>query len=229
MNRLNLWLPVCLLCALGIASLWLDIPVARFAREGRVPGTVKEIFENLEPFGHGAGVVVIALVVFCLESGRRLRNTAGILLAAFGSGLAANLLKLIVHRDRPWQLADGVAHGIDTFGGFLTSPGGSHGSQSFPSAHAATAMGLAVALACYYPRGRAAFVTMAAATAISRVIAPSHFVSDTLIGLALGLAIGQIVVRSPRFAPELSGREPTSDESTGLSNSQNNASQRAAA
>ena len=48
-------------------------------------------------------------------------------------------------------------------------------------------MGLAIALSAYYPRGRFVFGALAVATAIARIIAPSHYVSDTLFGLALGL------------------------------------------
>lgn len=186
-------LPPSLLCLFGAATLWIDVPVARLAREGGLV-RFRELFENLEPFGHGAGVAAIALVVYCLETRHRRRNTAGILLAAIGSGLAANLLKLVIRRDRPWEIAANVTHGLETFGGLFTSFNASSGAQSFPSAHAATAMGLAVALASYYPRGRFIFYTLAGATAVSRIIAPSHYVSDTLAGLALGIVIGQVVV-----------------------------------
>lgn len=195
------WLAPALLLMAGGAALWIDIPVAEFARQGRVSGQVKEVFENLEPFGHGAAVAVIALAVCCLRSHDRMRHTLGVVLAAFGSGLAANLLKLAIHRERPWQMAADVSHGLETFGAVLTELNSSNGSQSFPSAHAATAMGLATALAVYYPRGRFLFYALAGATAVSRVIAPSHFVSDTLVGLALGSVVGQFVVRSRRFSP----------------------------
>jgi membrane-associated phospholipid phosphatase len=207
MLRNTRWaLPVAL-CMLGAAALRIDLPVARFARDGRVPGQVKELLENLEPFGHGAGVAVIALVVCCLETRRRWKNTGGVLLAAFGSGLAANALKLLIRRDRPWELADGVSHALETFGGYSASWGGTGGGQSFPSAHSATAMGLAMALAAYYPRGRFVYGALAIATATARALAPSHFVSDTLVGLALGMAIGQVVIASRRFRPQAAGDE----------------------
>ena len=194
------WMPPCLLCVLGLAALGIDVPVARLASKGALAGA-RETFENLEPFGHGMGVAAIALVVCCLETQHRRRNTAGILLAAIGSGMAANLLKLAIHRDRPWHIAAEVSHGLETFGQLFPSLTGSSHIQSFPSAHAATAMGLAVALASYYPRGRFVFYALAGATAVSRIIAPSHYVSDTLAGLALGIVIGQIVTRSRAFSP----------------------------
>ena len=156
--RVNRWLPPSLLCLLGSAALWIDIPVARLARQDRFPGQLKELLENLEPFGHGGAVAVIAIVVYRLESRCRLRYSTGVLLAAFGAGLTANLLKLAVHRIRPWYIAPDVAHGLETFGEMFVSINGENGAQSFPSAHAATAMGLAIALAGYYPRGTARFL-----------------------------------------------------------------------
>jgi membrane-associated phospholipid phosphatase len=194
------WMPPMLLCLLGLGALWIDVPVARLARDGAF-AKLREVFENLEAFGHGAGVAAIALVVCCLETRQRWRHVIGILLAALGSGLAANALKLVIRRDRPWDIAGEAVHGLNTFGGLFSSLGGLSHAQSFPSAHAATAMGLAVALAGYYPRGRYIFYALAGATALSRVIAPSHFISDTLAGLALGIVIGQAVVRSARWAP----------------------------
>jgi membrane-associated phospholipid phosphatase len=71
-------------------------------------------------------------------------------------------------------------------------------------------MGLAVALASYYPRGRYVFYALAGATAVSRVIAPSHYVSDTLAGLALGIVIGKAVVRSAHWAPDARNGHTTS-------------------
>jgi undecaprenyl-diphosphatase len=194
-------MPPVLLCFLGLAALWIDVPVARLARDGSF-AKLRELFENLEPFGHGAGVAAIALAVYCLETRHRRRNTTGILLAAIGSGLAANLLKLVIRRDRPWDIAAEVTHGLETFGGLFPSLGGPSHAQSFPSAHAATAMGLAVALASFYPRGRHVFYALAGATAVSRVIAPSHFVSDTLAGLALGVVIGRVVAPSMKSGLE---------------------------
>lgn len=209
--RVNRWLPPSLLCLLGSAALWIDIPVARLARQDRFPGQLKELLENLEPFGHGGAVAVIAIVVYRLESRCRLRNSTGVLLAAFGAGLTANLLKLAVHRVRPWYIAPDVAHGLETFGEMFVSINGENGNQSFPSAHAATAMGLAIALAGYYPRGRLVFYALAGATAASRIIAPSHFVSDTLAGLALGIVIGQLVLRNRRFSPRTTAGQPEDD------------------
>lgn len=189
-----------LLCLLALPALWIDVPVARLARAEAFPGALRELFENLEPFGHGAVVIVIAAVICCLDRGRRWKHTTGALLAALGAGLAANLLKLIVLRERPWNIAADAVTGLDTFGGLLPSLTVSAQGQSFPSAHSATAMGLAVVLASCYPRGRMIFYMLAAATAVSRVIAASHYVSDTLVGLALGLIVGDALVRSAWFA-----------------------------
>ena len=57
--------------------------------------------------------------------------------------------------------------------------------QSFPSGHTATAVGLAVALACAYPRGRWFFAGMALLAACQRVGDGHHFLSDTLAGASV--------------------------------------------
>jgi undecaprenyl-diphosphatase len=65
--------------------------------------------------------------------------------------------------------------------------------QSFPSGHAATAAGLAVALAVLYPRGRWLFAVLAVLAALQRVEVQSHFPSDVLAGAALGCLTGALV------------------------------------
>jgi membrane-associated phospholipid phosphatase len=61
--------------------------------------------------------------------------------------------------------------------------------QSFPSSHAATAAGLAVALAALYPRGRWLYLTFAMLAGLQRIEAQAHFASDVLAGAALGCIV----------------------------------------
>ena len=81
--------------------------------------------------------------------------------------MAADLAKLSIQRLRPreFNYQGGV---FDTFGP-LWNVGHGHGSQSFPSAHVASAVGLAVALCWLYPRGRALFVGLALLACLQRM------------------------------------------------------------
>jgi membrane-associated phospholipid phosphatase len=83
-----------------------------------------------------------------------------------------------------------------SFGPWL--PLGSLGSpnQSFPSAHTATAMGLAIALMVVYPRARWLFCLAPVLVAYQRMDSGAHFLSDVLCGAAVGCIVAAITLRA---------------------------------
>jgi membrane-associated phospholipid phosphatase len=115
----------------------------------------------------------------------------------------ANILKLAVGRLRPrYFTADGSY--LDTFVGGLPVVFGAsvpHESgfqiQSFPSGHAATAVGLAIGLTWLYPRGRWLFVSVAVLAALQRIDVRAHYLSDTIAAAAVG-CLGAALVMDPR-------------------------------
>ena len=107
---------------------------------------------------------------------------------AYLPGLMANLIKLTVVRTRPHAF-DFQNHAASSFGGWFPMASAGSAGQSFPSAHTATAVGLAVGLAWVYPRARGFFAALAVLVACQRVAAKFHFPSDVLVGAALGLLI----------------------------------------
>jgi len=94
-------------------------------------------------------------------------------------------------------LAEGFAmdmqspHVEDTFAGLMTwlTDGLDRSLQSFPSAHTATAFGLAIGLVRIYPRARWLFFCLATLAAVQRLEAGAHFLSDVCAGAALGLFV----------------------------------------
>jgi membrane-associated phospholipid phosphatase len=183
---------------LAAAALPMDLPLSRVCRRGDLPGDLVRLVNLSEVFAHGAGVAMILLTAWALDPLRR-RRLALVAAGAYGAGLAANVLKLLVARSRPHAFGDGDAV-FDTFQawlpflpGRLTVPW-NHGVQGFPSAHAATAVGLAIGLSALYPRGRWLFFAFACLASFQRITAGAHFLSDVLAGAALGcfvaLAIG---------------------------------------
>lgn len=181
-----------LMAVLTFPALLLDLPVGRLSAEGLGPPELRRVLAWSEVFAHGLGVAIIAGAVWVLDPSRR-RQVPRLLASAYLAGLLANLGKLAVARLRPrcFSFQGGVA---ETFVGWLpllwgTSSGVPSGSsmQSFPSGHAATAVGLAVALTRMYPRGRWLFPLMALAAALQRIDTGAHFVSDTVAAAALGL------------------------------------------
>ena len=174
-----------LLAALGTLSI--DMAVSRWCAAGNVPKNVHRLLEIAEDFGNGIGVGLIALAVFVLDPSRR-RALVRVLTAAYGAGLAADGLKILVVRFRPRDLnllKTSVMDSFDGLVGFAVSR-----SHSFPSAHTATGVGLAMLLAWLYPRGRWYFAFLAVLVGAQRVVVGAHFLSDVLVGAALGVAVG---------------------------------------
>lgn len=179
---------------LAASCLIIDMPVARFCVARHTPRFLVDLLKNAETFGHSAGVTLIVLTVFFLDSdGKRRAITAA--LSAVAGGMAANVLKLCVGRFRPQSLDLQTADLSATFIGLFPLGIGGSGQQSFPSAHTATAVGLAVALAAFYPRGRLWFGVLALLVALQRIETSAHYPSDVCAGAAIGWLAGQMVVR----------------------------------
>jgi len=181
-----LLLPVLLLLAAPVALL-VDWPISRWCTNHNCPDFLRDLLGVLEPFGNGLGVLVIVAAVHQLDPLRRW-GLPRLLACSLGAGLAANVVKMLVVRTRPHQFdfADGI---LATFGGWLPLTSAGSAGQSFPSAHTATAVGLAVGLIWLYPHGRWLFAGLAALVACQRVEAGDHFLSDVLCGAATGCLI----------------------------------------
>jgi undecaprenyl-diphosphatase len=85
-------------------------------------------------------------------------------------------------------------------------------SSSFPAGHAATAFAGAVILSALARRWTVAFVTLAAAVALSRIYVGDHYLGDVLGGAVVGAAIARTALAgirvlhhhlpdAPRWAP----------------------------
>jgi membrane-associated phospholipid phosphatase len=178
--------------ALGCLALPLDLPVARWFQDpvpksDLIPHCPKDIKRCLafgETYAHGFGVACILLAIFALDPARRI-VLPRVAATAFGGGLLADLMKLLVARTRPhdFNLAGSIT---DTFGPLLPLGKLASGEQGFPSAHMATAFGLTAALIWLYPRGRWLFPVFAILAGGQRMSSESHFLSDVFWGAAAG-------------------------------------------
>jgi undecaprenyl-diphosphatase len=101
--------------------------------------------------------------------------------------LLATAIKLLTDRPRPY-----VDHPEQDP---LTSP---VLEVSFPSGHAATAFAGATALARFLPGSAVQLYVVAAAVAWSRVYVGAHYVSDVIVGAALGVATTLLLLRAIR-------------------------------
>jgi len=176
------------LLALAAASLLVDVSVAQFVELGKVPGDLKSLVRLSEAFAYGGTVGLIILLAAVLDP-RGWRVVPRLAITAFGAGLLADAGKLLVARERP-SVADASGPILDTFVGWFPLFQGNHRLQSFPSGHTATAVGLAVALSTLYPRGWWLFAAIAALSGFQRIESESHFLSDVLVGAAIGCLVG---------------------------------------
>lgn len=152
------------------------------------------------------GPLFVAIALLCdLVAKRAALRVPAVALVTLTSLLAASLVstwaKTVFERPRP-PLAD---VGISAIGALPASP-------SFPSGHAATAFGAAVALAVLVPRVRWWALGLATLVAVSRVYLGMHFTADVAAGAALGTAIALAVVLAARQLPPLAphlGVRPT--------------------
>jgi lipid A 4'-phosphatase len=186
-------LPALALLLLVPASIaFVDRPVAWFFHDS--DRSLRDAFQFITQFGLSKGYLIIAIVLFlglrlAAWRTRDARLAAALLqnayralflfLAVAVSGLVTNLLKIVIGRARPKLLfADG-------FHGFIW--GATQADYwSFPSGHATTMAALAVGLSLLWPRGAALYVALALLVAASRIIIGAHYVSDVLMGLAIG-------------------------------------------
>jgi len=196
------------------AALAIDVPLARWALEWRVTGDMGKLLRVIESFGHGGGVAIVVLAVCALAPCHRVRAVR-LLASAFGGGLLANVLKMTVGRTRPWDY-DVFTGGVwGTFQGWFPLFGTGSWQESFPSAHAATAMGLAMAMGRFYPRAWWLFYSLAFLVGVERMQGRAHFLSDVLVGAALGWVAAKICVDLKavargfdRFAARLTAPSP---------------------
>lgn len=189
---------IALCVAAGAASLAFDVPLAEAMVRGKVLRPLHDVLAAFEPFGQPTAVLVVAAAIAVCDARRRVAMPR-LIAAALGSGLAADLVKLLVARTRPHHF-DLIGSVFETFRGFAPGAAGS-ALQSCPSAHTATAVGFALALTSLFPAGRPLFVSLAALVALQRIEGGAHYLSDTCWGAAVGSTVCLAV-----FHPALWGR-----------------------
>jgi membrane-associated phospholipid phosphatase len=204
----SFYLATAVWASLILPALAVDLPIAWSLRAG-FPGNLGKLINLAEVFGHGLGVACLLLTAYVLDVQQRGRLVR-VLTCAFGAGLLSDLLKLCVRRLRPRAVNWDQIHGVgETFVGWcpwatadqLGQTMSQSDLQSFPSAHVATAVGLAIGLGWLYPRGRWLFAGYAVLVAVQRLQTSSHFLSDTLGGAAVACLVAGLC-----FTPQVFGQ-----------------------
>ena len=107
------------------------------------------------------------------------------LLAHGISGLVTQILKHSLSRPRPrlmdttqWDIGPTLESGLD----------------SFPSGHTSASFSMAMVFTYYFPQGRVVWFGLASFNALCRVIKGSHFPTDVLGGILIGIGSGLVLV-----------------------------------
>lgn len=142
-------------------------------------------------------LIVGAALALADRTRRGVWRGASVTLAAILAGAAAELLKLMVGRERPvdgsviqndgfyvWK--GGLFDAIPGFlGGFADSS-----NLGMPSSHAAVAFGGCVALSERWPATRLVLLPVAAGCGLTRMFTGAHFLSDVVVAALVGGVIG---------------------------------------
>ncbi len=183
-----------LLLVFGAVALPFDFWWSKQLVSHLLPSDLARALQLSEIFGHGMGVLVILTGLYMLQPRLR-RFVPRVATCAILPGLLANLFKIFVGRLRPGQFGlQFPESNSETFLGLYPARDGTmnleHVSQSFPSAHTATAFGLAVGLTWLYPRGKYFFFGVAIVASIQRVAFQAHWMSDVFAGAFVGVLLG---------------------------------------
>ncbi|GMV26762.1 MAG: hypothetical protein AMXMBFR58_27930 [Phycisphaerae bacterium] len=122
--------------------------------------------------------------------GRHARGIGpGIALAgsAAMAGLAAEILKLVIARERPGETGEYVYRGI--FAGFADGS-----NLGMPSSHAAVAFGAAIAAGRLMPGTGWVLFPIACGCGLTRLLMGDHFTSDVYVAAWLGLVSAVVCV-----------------------------------
>lgn len=207
------WLVVPGLLLLATLAMPWDLSIAQSLQGVKKWGELGKLVDLSECFSHGLAVGVLLLMIAVLDPLGRYR-VARLAAGAYGGGMLANVVKgLVISRQRPAAALEiNASSSLATFGDWLPlfllpreawrSPW-----QSFPSAHTATAWGFAVALGHVYPRGRWVFIGFACLASLQRMKSQSHFLSDVLVGAAVGCLAGLLVTQWPVLSRRFSKLE----------------------
>jgi membrane-associated phospholipid phosphatase len=191
-RRLLVWLGAGVL-ALVVISL-LDRPAYRFFNAPETEG--KEWYKLLRIVGYFPTWVLIGLALDFGGRKRTGRFSDGILLMAGAglSGAAAEIMKLVIGRQRPGPDGEYIYRGL--FAGFRDGS-----NLGMPSSHAAVAFGGAFMLSWLRPGTGPLVLACAAGCALTRLLGGDHFLSDVTVGAAVGYAVARVIAGAAGALP----------------------------
>lgn len=184
--------------AIGVAGLAIglvtqDLVIQQFAQNHQTAFLDAVTKYGLEPWGSGVYTLpalgIMYGVSFAIHDKKaRMAAIKGVEAFAYAA-IATQILKQVFHRERPNQ-----GDAPDPFA--WNGPIAPISYTSFPSGHSAAVFAVATVIASAYKKTVWVPVlcySLASLTALSRIYNNDHWLSDVVMGSAIGFAIGQTV------------------------------------
>lgn len=167
--------------------------VAKFPDVKALSGLLKMLKET----GYFWTWIIAAAALICIDLPMRrlggykfLSRGLFLLSSALFSGLAAEILKLLIRRERPQPGLHDTAVFRDWVGAWWKS-----NNLSTPSSHAAVAFGAAWALSILFPRARPVWLFFAIGCGVSRMADKAHLLGDIFIAAVVSYIITILLSR----------------------------------
>ena len=183
-------------CLLPVFLFYLDKVIVMWMKYSFKYMEMHRLFKYIDPCvdiaGNGLTLILFAFVFFLFGKyvNDRYYNVGKSLLAVLlTAGLVVQVLKHLVGRARPRVTLDSVFIGPSFQGSY----------DSFPSGHTVMVFCLAYVLSRHFPKYNIIFYLVACIVGLDRVIDSSHFASDVLAGMIIGLVVAKIL--SEKTAP----------------------------
>jgi membrane-associated phospholipid phosphatase len=171
--------------ALG-AALIFDRPIAELIARHPL-GYSSELYSMFRFAGYVPLWLLVSAAFILIDSSagwRRAWRRGGMLFAsALMAGLLAEILKILIRRERPSLDISEYAFRSWTEGTFAS------GGLGWPSSHTAVAFGAAWALCRLHPRAAPLWMLIGVACGVSRIGNNAHFASDVVGGALVGFLV----------------------------------------
>jgi membrane-associated phospholipid phosphatase len=131
--------------------------------------------------------MIAAIALWLQERPAAARRPLALFLSPAFGGLAAEVLKLILRRERPG------AHNGEYYFRPVTERTFSTSGLALPSSHALVAFGAAAILSQLFPRAWIVWWALAWGCGLSRMAAGAHFFSDVMVAAIVGWIVGRLV------------------------------------
>jgi len=185
------WAIVTSLVTVGITLLLDGWILERMPPEGTQFGDLYYLFLSI---GYLPTWIAFCLVfTFATHRDHRLQrreSAIAIALTAAGSGIIAAILKVLVRRLDPREMAEGSWQLAPWEGQWWDGT-----DLCFPSEHAAVAWGAAIAISRRWPRAAPLMLLLAAGCASGRVLARAHNPSDVMASLVVAIVVSWAIER----------------------------------